>query len=226
MQTECKHNENTFKAKEVVIRDLYKLMVDKFIHNGIYISTTKSIDSFIFDNQLNIIYPKQSIRTKLDNLISHPLNVYDFKLDIMTDQSADDNKIVSKLMCGAVTGNCFIASKTSTTTYDDLDIETIYDMLYVAPEDKTMLGNQTEMNEINKLQELEDESASVANHTKVNHKFKILYNMVKKFVAKCGGCDKVGKEVKQVCGKCHRVKYCSRECQVSHWKTHMALCNN
>lgn len=42
---------------------------------------------------------------------------------------------------------------------------------------------------------------------------------------KCGaeGCDAVQAELK-LCGRCHQIAYCSRECQVKDWKRHKASC--
>ena len=42
----------------------------------------------------------------------------------------------------------------------------------------------------------------------------------------CWGCDKEMERVAlSVCGRCMVQQYCSRECQVSHWSSHEALCN-
>jgi hypothetical protein len=38
----------------------------------------------------------------------------------------------------------------------------------------------------------------------------------------CHNCSKVGKTWR--CSKCKRVRYCSRECQKSHWKGHKKTC--
>ena len=44
---------------------------------------------------------------------------------------------------------------------------------------------------------------------------------------KCGGC---GKEQARgasfaACGRCRSVRYCTKECQLRHWKEHKAHCN-
>ncbi|KAJ3484461.1 hypothetical protein NLI96_g5628 [Meripilus lineatus] len=40
---------------------------------------------------------------------------------------------------------------------------------------------------------------------------------------KCNSCGKEGVSLKQ-CGKCHSARYCSVECQRSHWRTHKKTC--
>lgn len=40
--------------------------------------------------------------------------------------------------------------------------------------------------------------------------------------AVCTKCGKIGKSL--VCTRCKNTSYCSRECQVSHWKTHKPAC--
>ncbi|CAL8109365.1 unnamed protein product [Orchesella dallaii] len=41
-----------------------------------------------------------------------------------------------------------------------------------------------------------------------------------------GVCSKCGKEAEKRCSKCKREWYCSRECQVEHWKLHKVTCGN
>ncbi|GMI31453.1 hypothetical protein TeGR_g13185 [Tetraparma gracilis] len=45
--------------------------------------------------------------------------------------------------------------------------------------------------------------------------------------SECGnGCGKTKAEADlKVCSRCNLVKYCSRECQKAHWKTHKKTCN-
>ncbi len=38
-------------------------------------------------------------------------------------------------------------------------------------------------------------------------------------------CASCGAEANNYCGKCRIVCYCSRECQMNHWKTHKPMCN-
>lgn len=46
-------------------------------------------------------------------------------------------------------------------------------------------------------------------------------------VVKCGGCGKLqGNGASfSACGRCRSVRYCSKECQLRHWKEHKAHCN-
>ena len=37
------------------------------------------------------------------------------------------------------------------------------------------------------------------------------------------GCSNVG-DIRKRCGKCFVARYCSRECQVAHWKSHKRQC--
>ena len=37
-------------------------------------------------------------------------------------------------------------------------------------------------------------------------------------------CILCSKEAKSQCSRCHKVRYCSRECQMDHWKEHKSLC--
>ena len=41
-------------------------------------------------------------------------------------------------------------------------------------------------------------------------------------VAGCAKCGKGGKNKK--CARCHKIEYCSRECQRLHWKAHKPNC--
>jgi hypothetical protein len=43
---------------------------------------------------------------------------------------------------------------------------------------------------------------------------------------KCAYCDKSGTVANQLksCSNCKKIKYCSRECQVAHWKQHKIYC--
>lgn len=41
-------------------------------------------------------------------------------------------------------------------------------------------------------------------------------------VTACGKCGKGGKN--KQCARCHKVAYCSRECQRLHWKVHKSSC--
>lgn len=43
------------------------------------------------------------------------------------------------------------------------------------------------------------------------------------FKKRCDNCKKVSEKV-QVCSVCRLVKYCDRECQKAHWKTHKVDC--
>ena len=43
-------------------------------------------------------------------------------------------------------------------------------------------------------------------------------------IYECAYCNEKLKTLK-ACGKCLRVRYCCRECQVSHWKAHKQLCS-
>lgn len=40
----------------------------------------------------------------------------------------------------------------------------------------------------------------------------------------CASCKAQGKSNMKACGRCKTVRYCSRQCQVDHWKTHKLLC--
>jgi tetratricopeptide (TPR) repeat protein len=47
----------------------------------------------------------------------------------------------------------------------------------------------------------------------------------KSFLAQSNtNCANCGIEGKSACGKCHRVRYCSKECQKAHWSTHKKSC--
>ncbi len=41
--------------------------------------------------------------------------------------------------------------------------------------------------------------------------------------SRCAECGKGGKTLQ--CTRCRKVRYCSRECQKSHWKTHKPACS-
>ena len=46
-------------------------------------------------------------------------------------------------------------------------------------------------------------------------------------LAVCAGCSKTEPFLKtfKVCSRCSKVKYCSKECQVNHWKIHKTACH-
>jgi hypothetical protein len=46
----------------------------------------------------------------------------------------------------------------------------------------------------------------------------------KEHKSRCAKCHKVGVDTLR-CGKCRVANYCSRDCQVAHWKMHKAQCN-
>ena len=37
-------------------------------------------------------------------------------------------------------------------------------------------------------------------------------------------CISCSKQANSQCSRCHEVRYCSRECQMSHWKEHKSIC--
>lgn len=39
----------------------------------------------------------------------------------------------------------------------------------------------------------------------------------------CGACEKA--DANKLCGRCKKVNYCNRECQVAHWAAHKVFCN-
>jgi hypothetical protein len=41
----------------------------------------------------------------------------------------------------------------------------------------------------------------------------------------CASCGIIGRDKRNVCGRCRLVIYCSKACQVEHWTTHEQLCN-
>lgn len=50
-------------------------------------------------------------------------------------------------------------------------------------------------------------------------------------VEHCANCNKTANEQPDhrlsLCGRCKLVKYCSKECQITHWKKiHRAVCNS
>lgn len=47
--------------------------------------------------------------------------------------------------------------------------------------------------------------------------------LVKPMYYTCGYCKKVGNKHRK-CAKCNLQRYCSKECQKAHWKTHKKAC--
>ncbi len=73
---------------------------------------------------------------------------------------------------------------------------------------KQTLPNNTQSMHINKIQ---------------NFKLITILEGNKSKQRECVVCKKLNAKL---CGNCKTVAYCSRECQLSHWKVHKPLCKN
>ncbi|MCE5293327.1 MAG: zinc finger MYND domain-containing protein [Chlamydiales bacterium] len=50
----------------------------------------------------------------------------------------------------------------------------------------------------------------------------IAFSAVNTNINYCGACEKAN--ASKLCGKCKKVNYCNRECQVAHWAAHKVFC--
>jgi len=59
-----------------------------------------------------------------------------------------------------------------------------------------------------------------------DHRIKTLLEKAqeKDNASKCWYCEKVSHNGTKRCSRCHYARYCDRNCQVSHWKTHKLSC--
>jgi MYND finger len=48
---------------------------------------------------------------------------------------------------------------------------------------------------------------------------------IKKRFLICDNCQLYGNEETKTCSKCKKVRYCCKECQIAHWKTHKPNCH-
>jgi len=51
------------------------------------------------------------------------------------------------------------------------------------------------------------------------------YDALDSLISEVPRCESCGNEASKRCSRCRRVWYCSRDCQVGHWKKHKSICD-
>jgi hypothetical protein len=99
-----------------------------------------------------------------------------------------------------------LGAKKAADEEENLDDECDYSKRYVDYQEKLIAWGRAQFFEeiVNRASKSEQASNPAGGHS-----------------IRCNVCHKGGKKT---CGRCQRVKYCSRECQLKDWKNHKTHC--
>lgn len=206
--------DKTCIPDSITLDDISKILYSKFFHTGVCIKTDGTTTEFIYgDHPLEYYklqtYDEEKYKIKEFEFVSLGLCA------IIDTTSTDINKIMTRIIgTEVILGDALLISKIPEAYHDlNLTLFAKINQLSYGPTSHRIL-TEDEKKDPEKINDL---------HV-VNNKYCILNARAETthHDIQCGYCTKP--TTTNTCKSCYRVKYCSKDCQVSDWHKHKDDC--
>ena len=208
---------NTCTQNSVTVEDVTNVLYHNLVHTGLKIYTNGTIEEFNF-----IEDPLEDLETEeTNNLKWLSVNVLNFNFIMFIQMKPDPDKINKTMTLikgdAHIHGDIYLALKSTEVTYGSIDKCTLDKLLRVL---SNTLASRKLLDNEKVDRKKEDNKLPL-----VMNKYCILEKRYKDYEMKCHNCkNKLNGNNKKVCTGCHRIIYCSRECQRDNWGTHEKEC--
>lgn len=201
---------NQCVSKTIKLDEIIKIFKSKIVHKGIKIDTNNNISEFNFYKDPMEFYSKEDVT----NFQWMELPIFNFNFIVFMQVNPQPNTI-NKLMTKIVgrhiiNGISLLVSKSTENEFIDMDME-LFNKLSI-----TLDGLSLESRDL-----LEDEKKNgelVNNLPIVMNRYCILEKRYNAHNNKCNNNNCENEKNNLICSGCYRMKYCSKECQLLHWK--------